>query len=472
MKKIKVYENESEFIELSESSAENILCKYIISNENSEFSQFIFNNFEKDWFSNDNRKSLFEMSKIFWNKYNTIPSEKTFFEFFKNKRYVNHENELKSEYEKLSKFSINDFEESFIKNVITSFVKSRAAYFTVLNSVENLENEGFASSIISQFEKIVRIDLNEDLGVEYFENFENHCNKLIQVNERIPFGFSQLDKYTYGGLPAADTCLFLVMAQPGQGKSQFMMNVAANWVLRNKKVLVISLEMSEEMYSRRFDALFADLDPNKLKNNIPELKSRIRGVKLNIPNSQLRIKEFPTGTLTTAMLRQFIKKLKSTKNFEPDIIFVDYLNIMRPNLNGANVSLYEKCSRISEELRALSVELKIPIFSATQANRCLDVNTEVEELFKGKTKIQSLRENDFILSKDGKYNRVIKIYPKIKQQTYKIKTKFGREIICSANHEWPCKTGIKSIETGLNVGDKLFQLNIFRKILNFFKKYF
>ena len=470
MKNIKVYEDEKNFIELSEESAELIMCKYIISSQNTEFSQFIFNHFNKSWFADESRKFLFEMSNVYWNKFNNIPSEKTFMEMFKNKRYLTHESDLKKEFYKILNFSIDEFDESFIKNTITSFIKSKAAYFTILESVEKMEDEGFTSSIIGKFEKIIQIDLNEDLGVEYFENFENHCNKLIEVNERVPFGFTELDRYTYGGLPSADTCLFLVMAQPGQGKSQFMMNVAANWVLRNKKVLVISLEMSEEMYARRFDALFANLDPNKLKNNIPEHKSRIKGVKLNIPKSQLRIKEFPTGTLNTAMLRQFLKKLKTTKNFVPDIIFVDYLNIMRPNLSGANVSLYEKCARISEELRALSVELKIPIFSATQANRCLSCNSTVNELLQGKISIDKLRENDLILSKNGVYNRVIKIYPKIKQQTYKIKTKFGREIICSANHIWPCKDQCKSIESGLKIGDKLIQLNIFSKIFNFFKK--
>jgi hypothetical protein len=69
------------------------------------------------------------------------------------------------------------------------------------------------------------------------------------------------------------------------------------------------------------------------------------------------------------LLKQFLKKLKATKNLEPDIIFVDYLNIMRPNGNNMNMGLYEKCARISEELRAISCMLKVPIVSAVQANR-------------------------------------------------------------------------------------------------------
>lgn len=147
------------------------------------------------------------------------------------------------------------------------------------------------------------------------------------------------------------------------------MNIARNWVMNNKKVLMVSLEMSEDMYSRRMDGLFANLNVNKLKENVGVLKSRIKGIKANIPDGLLRIKEFPTGQCSPALLKQFLKKLKSTHNFEPDLICVDYLNIMRPNGNNSNISLYEKCARISEELRAISCELKIPIISAVQANR-------------------------------------------------------------------------------------------------------
>jgi replicative DNA helicase len=117
------------------------------------------------------------------------------------------------------------------------------------------------------------------------------------------------------------------------------------------------------------DGLFSDLNVNRLKENVGLLKSRVKGVKSNIPEGSLRIKEFPTGTFNSAMLKQFLKKLKATKNWEPNIIFVDYLNIMRPNGNNMNMGLYEKCARISEELRAISCMLKVPIVSAVQANR-------------------------------------------------------------------------------------------------------
>jgi hypothetical protein len=61
------------------------------------------------------------------------------------------------------------------------------------------------------------------------------------------------------------------------------------------------------------------------------LRKRVKALKLGVPDALLRIKEFPTGTCSTAMIKQHCKKLKEHFAFTPDLIVVDYLNIMRAN---------------------------------------------------------------------------------------------------------------------------------------------
>jgi replicative DNA helicase len=312
---------------------------------------------------------LFKIGKAYFKNYENVASENTLLSILKNKKFEANYSELLDTYKKIVSFKEEDYEEKYIKEATIKFIKNRSIYFTILEQVEEIEETGEIGDCLSRFEKIIQLDLSDDLGIEYFDNLENHCNELISVNDRQAFGYEDLDKYTYGGLPTHDACLFIIMAKPGLGKSQLMMNIAYNWVMNNKKVLMISLEMSEDMYSRRMDGLFSDLNVNRLKENVGLLKSRVKGVKSNIPEGSLRIKEFPTGTFTAGMLKQFLKKLKATKRWEPDIIFVDYLNIMRPNGNNMNMGLYEKCARIAEELRAISCELKVPCVSAVQANR-------------------------------------------------------------------------------------------------------
>ena len=369
MNKIKVFENENEYIEFSAESAEVLLCKQLLNPINFDYAPFIINHFNPNWLRTEERKDLFKIARKFFEVRESIPSEATMKEIFKNKKYEEKETELLEEYEKIINFDEKSLDEKLVGNTIKTFIKSKCIYFAILDNVQKIEADGEIGDLLSKFEQIIQLDMSDDLGVEYFENLDKHIEDLLNKTNRLPFGLTELDKVTYGGLPTDDTCLFVIMAQPGLGKSMLMANIAYNWILKNKKVLIVSLEMSENMYSRRFDSLFTNINPNLLPDHTSELKSIVKGVKAGTPNALLQIKEFPTGTLTTAMLKQYLKKLKTQKKFEPDIIFVDYLNIMRPNGANSSISLYEKGEKTAEDLRAMSSEMKIPIVTAVQSNR-------------------------------------------------------------------------------------------------------
>jgi replicative DNA helicase len=90
---------------------------------------------------------------------------------------------------------------------------------------------------------------------------------------------------------------------------------------------------------------------------------------MGIPTAQLQIKEFPTGTCSAMMIKQYLKKLKEVKGFIPDLIVLDYLNIAKPNAGGSSMNMYEKGKSVAEELRAISGEFHIPLISAIQSNR-------------------------------------------------------------------------------------------------------
>ena len=461
MNTIKIKEDDSKFIEVSTDDAEILTCKQLLNPLNSEFSVFIFENFEKRFFKNENLKTLFEIGYAYWKRYEKCPSETQMESFLKNERYTEKQASLLKDYSSVIKFKEEDFDEKYVHDILIKFTKMRQIYFTMLDQFDDIEQKGEIGDCLARFEKIVQLDMISDLGTEYFSNLENHCNDLISIDAREPFGFRELDKLTYGGLPTKnEACMIVIMAQPGLGKSQFMMNIAYNWSMKGKNVLVISLEMSEAMYSRRFDGLFADLNVNRLKENVGLLRLKISQIKQKLNNTQLRIKEFPTGTCSASMIKQYLKKLKRN-GFTPDLICVDYLNIMRPNSTNTSMGLYEKCARISEELRAITCELKVPIITAVQANRCLLTSSIVIEKYKGKIQLKDVKIGDLLLSNNGKYNKVIKKYNIEQSKTYKITTKSGKQIICTNIHEWPTKSGIKTILSGLKIGDKLIKRNLF-----------
>jgi hypothetical protein len=86
---------------------------------------------------------------------------------------------------------------------------------------------------------------------------------------------------------------------------------------------------------------------------------------------KLIIKEYPTASIGSGHLRHLLNELKLKKNFIPDIIYIDYLNLCVSSRikMGANVNTYSYVKAIAEELRGLAVEFNLPIFTATQTNR-------------------------------------------------------------------------------------------------------
>ena len=131
-----------------------------------------------------------------------------------------------------------------------------------------LKNLSSSDKYVKKYEKEIKNEAELLIKTDYFKKIDKHIEKLQEVNSRIPVGIKEFDRMTYGGLPKDDTCLWIIMAQPGLGKSQLLGNIAYNWIRQNKKVLIISLEMSEQMYSARLSSLIAGTNINTLKNNI------------------------------------------------------------------------------------------------------------------------------------------------------------------------------------------------------------
>tara|TARA_Y100001972_G_scaffold107470_1_gene136679 strand:- start:296 stop:1042 length:747 start_codon:yes stop_codon:yes gene_type:complete len=129
--------------------------------------------------------------------------------------------------------------------------------------------------------------------------------------------------------------------------------------------------MAEERIAERIDANLMDITLDELKI-LPKAsyEKKLEKVTQNI-QSKLIVKEYPTATANVQHFRILLEELKLKKNFVPDVIFIDYLNICASSRfkGGNNVNSYTMIKAIAEELRGLAVEKNVPIFSATQTNR-------------------------------------------------------------------------------------------------------
>ena len=151
-----------------------------------------------------------------------------------------------------------------------------------------------------------------------------------------------------------------------------MCHVGASALTQGKNVLYITMEMSEERIAERMDANLLDVPIDQLEHLSKEMLTNKVSTIAARTNGKLIIKEYPTGQANTSHFRALLNELKLKKNFIPDIIFIDYLNICassRMKGMGGAINSYSYIKAIAEEIRGLAVEFDVPIVSATQTTR-------------------------------------------------------------------------------------------------------
>ena len=167
----------------------------------------------------------------------------------------------------------------------------------------------------------------------------------------------------------------------GVGKSLAMCHFAAAAMSEGKNVLYITLEMAEEKIAERIDANLFDINIADIEN-LPKstFDTKINKIK-GRTNGKLIVKEYPTAVAHSGHFRALLEELKLKKDFKPDVIFIDYLNIAassRMKGLGGSINSYTYVKAIAEELRGLAVEYDVPLWSATQVNRTGFGSSDVE----------------------------------------------------------------------------------------------
>jgi predicted ATP-dependent serine protease len=252
------------------------------------------------------------------------------------------------------------------------FCQEKAVYNAIMDSIQILDgkdtNRG-KGSIPSLLSDALGVSFDPNVGHDYVDNFAERFDFYHRVEKRIPFDLEYFNKITKGGLP--QKTLNIALAGTGVGKSMFMCHMSAAALLQNYNVLYITLEMAEERIAERIDANLLNVTLDDLmmmpkdmfEKRMQKLKEKVKG--------KLIIKEYPTASANASHFRALLNDLEMKKNFKPDIILIDYLNICASARikAGANVNSFTYIKAIAEELRGLAMERKVPIMSATQTTR-------------------------------------------------------------------------------------------------------
>jgi len=214
-------------------------------------------------------------------------------------------------------------------------------------------------------------------------------------------------------------------------------------------VLQIFFEDNPKVIQRKHLSCWTGIPLNDLSSHHDEVMT-IVAEKQKL--GDLRLVKFSSDGTTIPMIRQYIRKLIA-QGFRPDLILLDYIDCVEPSRKFDDINAGE--GSVMRQFETLLSELDMAGWTAVQGNRCVRIDTEVQIIRLGKTEIKNVIEGDEILTNDG-YKKITTVFPIEKQPVYKIKLKSGKEIFVSSKHEFPVKCGkLRSISTGLSVGDKL-----------------
>jgi len=252
------------------------------------------------------------------------------------------------------------------------FCQEKALYNAVSESIQIMsgkvknKDKGIIPQLLTD---ALAITFDPNVGHDYINDADARFEYYHRPSTKYPFKIHAMNLATGGGLEGKT--LNVIMAGPKVGKSLIMCDWAASYITSGYKVLYITLEMAQEKIAQRIDANLLNtsikelmtLKKSEFDHKIAQMRSQVKG--------GLAIKEYPTASASVYHFRSLITELRLKKQFVPQIIIIDYLNICASSRTkmGNGVNTYTYVKNVAEEIRGLAVETGCPIISATQLNR-------------------------------------------------------------------------------------------------------
>lgn len=266
------------------------------------------------------------------------------------------------------------------------FSRHMALKRAILESADLLE-KGDYGPVEAKIKAAVQISLAKDMGTDYFESPRERLSKLKDNNGQVSTGWKAIDDSLYGGFNRGELNIFA--GGSGAGKSLFLQNLAVNFASAGLNVVYITLELSEELSAMRIDSMFTGVSTRDVFKNIDDIEIKVK--MLGKKSGGIQIKYMPSGKNVND-LRAYIKEYSIRKGHSPDVLLIDYLDLLMPvSVKVSPENLFIKDKYVSEELRNLSMELKAVTVTASQLNRAAveEVEFDHSHISGGLSKIQT-----------------------------------------------------------------------------------
>ena len=247
----------------------------------------------------------------------------------------------------------------YVKEKSLEFARKQALKKALESAVDQMEANKY-ESIVETIKNAVQVGTAPSVGHDFFNEMDARFTKLKR--DTIPTRLPELDKKEILNGGSGKGELLCVVGASGAGKSHFLTMIGANALREGKNVLHYTFELSETAVGIRYDSNLCDIDSNEVMDRKEEVVKFYEENRLG----RLFIKEYPTNTASIYTLRAHIERL-SLKGFKPDMVIIDYADIMRSTRQFD--SLRHELKLVYEELRGMAMEIGVPIWTASQSNK-------------------------------------------------------------------------------------------------------
>ena len=252
----------------------------------------------------------------------------------------------------------------FIKDTALDFCKKQKLKEALIKSVDLIKSSSF-DEVSKVIDEALRLGSDNALGYDYLVDFEQRF--LKKARDPVTTGWKDIDEISKGGLGKGE--LGVVVAPTGAGKSMVLVHLGAHALKAGKNVLHYTLELGDTVVGNRYDSAITGVELNNLAVFKEKIYDEIREIE-----GKLIIKEYPTRSANIQTIKNHVEKLKR-RNFTPDMIIVDYGDLIRPE-NSRKDEKRHQLETIYEELRGIAQICKCPLWTASQTNRS-GLNAEV-----------------------------------------------------------------------------------------------
>lgn len=266
------------------------------------------------------------------------------------------------------------------------FSRHKGLERAIVKSADLLE-KGDYGPVEKLVKDAIQISLNKDMGTDYFEDPRGRLEALKDNNGQISTGWPSVDKKLYGGFNRGELNIFA--AASGGGKSLFLANLGVNWALMGLNVIYLTFELSEKLVSMRLDGMTTGVPTREIFRSIDDVELKVK--MLQKRSGSIQVKYMPSGKNAND-IRAYLKEYQVKKGHKPDVLLIDYLDLMMPlSVKVSPSDLFVKDKYVSEELRNLAMETQCITVTASQLNRSAveEIEFDHSHISGGLSKIQT-----------------------------------------------------------------------------------